>query len=47
MTLQTVMFVAQGARADDGSNAITAAEVWNLCAFGVLGNAEGAAETRR
>lgn len=45
MTLQTVMFVAQGARTDDGSNAITAAEVWNLCAFGVLG--KGAADARR
>lgn len=36
MTLQTVMFVAQGARSDDGAHPITATEVWNLCAFGVL-----------
>lgn len=36
MTLQTVMFVAQGARSDEGAHPITAAEVWNLCAFGVL-----------
>ncbi|WP_280434933.1 TetR/AcrR family transcriptional regulator [Nocardia carnea] len=36
MTLQTVMFVAQGARSDDGAHPITAAEVWNLCAFGAL-----------
>ncbi|WP_280399710.1 TetR/AcrR family transcriptional regulator [Nocardia carnea] len=39
MTLQTVMFVAQGSRPDDGSHPITAAEVWNLCAFGALGGA--------
>ncbi|WP_328392626.1 TetR/AcrR family transcriptional regulator [Nocardia sp. NBC_00416] len=47
MTLQTVMFVAQGARTDDGAHSITAAEVWNLCAFGVLGKAGGAAGTAR
>ena len=47
MTLQTVMFVAQGARTEDGSHPITAAEVWNLCAFGVLATVEGTAGNRR
>ncbi|MEU1982917.1 TetR/AcrR family transcriptional regulator [Nocardia sp. NPDC019395] len=39
MTLQTVMFVAQSARAEDGAHPITASEVWNLCAFGALSGA--------
>lgn len=46
MTLQTVMFVAQNARPDE-PHPITAAEVWNLCAFGALGAAGGVAGSRR
>ncbi|WP_459545493.1 TetR/AcrR family transcriptional regulator [Nocardia sp. X0981] len=41
MTLHTVMFVAQGARPEDGAHPITAAEVWRLCAFGAVGKAGG------
>ncbi|MEU4312931.1 TetR/AcrR family transcriptional regulator [Nocardia sp. NPDC024068] len=46
MTLQTVMFVAQNARPDE-PHPITATEVWNLCAFGALGAADGVAGSRR